>query len=245
MMRRILLTIEYKGTSYSGWQAQKNGPSVQQELVRALEKACGHKVKLVASGRTDEGVHALAQVAHFDTDCPIPDDKFPFAVNPLLPKDIRITSSGRAPEGFHARYGAKRKTYVYKLYTSKVDSPLRRELFAHIPYELDIERMREAAKYLVGEHDFSAFMASGSSVKGTVRRIYYIEIARNGDQIEIEVCGNGFLRHMVRIIAGTLIDVGRGKIEPGEVVRILKSGDRAWAGFTAPSCGLFLKGVEY
>lgn len=245
MMRRILLTIEYKGTRYCGWQSQKNGPSVQEELAKALEKVCGHRVKLIGSGRTDEGVHALAQAAHFDTDCSIPDDKFPFAVNPFLPEDIRVTSSKQVPEGFHARYGAKRKTYVYKLYTSKIDSPIRRELFAHIPYELDVERMRQGAAHLVGEHDFSAFMAAGSSVKGTVRRIYYIDITKDGDRIEIEVCGNGFLRHMVRIITGTLIDVGRGRIGPNEVAKILESRDRARAGFTAPSCGLYLKEVQY
>lgn len=245
MMRRILLTIEYRGTAYCGWQAQKNGPSIQDELAKALEKACGHGVKLVGSGRTDEGVHAIAQTAHFDCDCSIPSDKFPFSVNPHLPKDIRITSSRQAAPDFHARFDAKKKTYLYKIYCSQVESPLRADLFAHVPFELDAEAMKRAAVYLLGEHDFAAFMATGSPVKSTVRQIYHIDVRRSGQEVEIEVCGSGFLRHMVRIIAGTLIETGRGRLPPEAMKQILESGDRSKAGFTAPPCGLHLKSVEY
>lgn len=244
-MDRILLIIEYKGTAYCGWQIQKGRPSVQQELVTALEKACGHKVKLQGSGRTDEGVHAMGQTAHFDTDCTIPHGKYPEAANIYLPDDIKILKSSKVGNSFHARYDAKRKTYLYKMYNSRVQSPLRQGLFAHIPYKLDINSMKEACRYLIGKQDFSAFMASGSEVLSPVREIYSAAIDTSGDEIYFEICGNGFLYNMVRIITGTLTDIGRGRFLPNDMKEIIGGKDRSKAGKTAPSCGLYLKSVEY
>ncbi len=244
-MRRILITIEYKGTNYKGWQIQKGLPTVCGELTKALEAVCGHKIKLIGSGRTEEGVHALGQTAHFDCDCTVPSDRFPFSCNAFLPPDIRVLSSREVDRNFHARFDVIRKTYLYKIYSSKITSPLKADFFGYTPFDLNIEDMRKACSFLTGKHDFSAFLATGSDVRDTVREIYSAEITSCGNEFYFEICGNGFLRNMVRIIAGTLIETGRGRFRPEDMKEIIESKDRSRAGFTAPSCGLYLKSVEY
>lgn len=244
-MRRILITIEYKGTNYKGWQMQKGLPTIQGELTKVLETVCKHNIKLYGSGRTDEGVHAIAQTAHFDCDCTIPDDKFAFCCNPFLPEDIKIINSKQVEGNFHARYDCKQKTYLYKMYCGNVQRPLRHDFYGFVPYKLNIKNMQKACEYLIGEKDFSAFMATGCTVKTTVRKIYSINIIQNNDEIYFEICGKGFLRNMVRIIVGTLVDIGRGKIKAENMQEIINSKDRNKAGFTASPNGLYLKSVKY
>jgi tRNA pseudouridine38-40 synthase len=250
MKRRILITIEYKGGAYCGWQIQKGGVSVQQVLTECLEKICGHKINLCGSGRTDAGVHAMAQYAHFDC-CydSIPDDKFPQCANALLPDDIRVICSRRVDGGFHARFDAKKKIYLYKMYSGATQSPVREGLYTYVPFELDIEKMNAACGYITGRQDFSAFCAAGSSVKDCVREIYSAEVTQKQDgfyrEYFFEICGSGFLRNMVRIIAGTLIETGRGKIQPGCMGEIISGKIRVKAGYTAPPQGLYLMNVIY
>lgn len=244
-MRRIFITIEYKGTSYKGWQIQHGLSTIQGELTIALEKVCGHKINLVGSGRTDEGVHALAQTAHFDCDCTIPDNKFPYCCNVILPPDIKILSSIQVADNFHARFNAKKKTYLYKMYLSDICHPLRDELYAQAPNNLDVQKMQDACNYLVGKQDFTSFMAAGSTIKTTVREIYSASIIQKEDELYFEICGKGFLRNMVRIIAGTLIDISRGKIFSADLPVIIESKKRKLCGYTAPACGLYLKDVQY
>lgn len=250
MKRRILIAIEYNGGGYCGWQAQNNGVSMQGVIAEALEKVCGHKIKLVGSGRTDAGVHAMAQYAHFDCyNDSIPEDKFPQCLNPLLPRDIKVFDSKAVADDFHARFDARKKIYLYKIYSAAATSPLREGLFAYTPFNLNLNKMRKACQYLSGRHDFSAFCASGSEVKDCIREIYYAKISRkrfdNCKEYYFEICGSGFLRNMVRIIAGTLIEAGRGKIKPQYMGEIIEGKQRSDAGFTAPPCGLYLKDVIY
>ena len=245
MNRRILITIEYKGSAYCGWQIQKGCKTVQGELTDALARTCGHPIKLVSSGRTDEGVHAIGQTAHFDTDCTIPPARIREAANIHLPDDIKIMRSQLVSPDFHAIRDAVRKTYIYKMYTGRVQSPLHRLYFAHIPFKVDERKMNQAAAKLVGTHDFTSFMATGSSVKTTVRTIYWAQVKAEENQIIFTVSGNGFLYNMVRIIAGTLMEAGRGKVSPEDITAIIAAKDRSLAGKTAPACGLYLKSVEY
>ena len=245
IIKRILITIEYKGTAYKGWQIQKDQPSVQSEITKALEQICGHKITLHGSGRTDEGVHAMGQTAHFDTDCNIPSDKFPEAANKILPANIKILNSCEKDKTFHARFDVKKKTYLYKMYNNRIKSPLRDDLFGQVPYKLNINDMKKACVYLLGEHDFSAFMASGREVTTAVREIYSADITHCGDEIYFEICGSGFLYNMVRIIAGTLIDIGRGNKTPESMKNIIEGKKRSKAGKTAAANGLYLKSVEY
>ena len=242
---RIYIKTEYDGTNFCGWQRQPDGVSVQEEIENAIFALTGERVSVVGSGRTDAGVHAAGQVAHFDTESGIPPEKFSFALNALLPPDIKITKSGEAPEGFHARYSAKKKTYVYRMYESEFIRPLKSRYAARVGYELDVAAMNAAAAHFAGEHDFSCFLASNSAVKDTVRTIYSAEVKREGEDIIFKVTGNGFLYNMVRIMAGTLIKVGTGKILPDEVTDIIASGDRSAAGITMPPEGLTLLSVEY
>ncbi|MDD4003096.1 MAG: tRNA pseudouridine(38-40) synthase TruA [Clostridia bacterium] len=250
MNRRILITIEYKGSAYCGWQIQKGGVSVQQVLTECLEKICGHKINLCGSGRTDSGVHAMAQYAHFDCNYDaIPDDKFPQCANALLPADIKVLCSRRVESSFHARFDAKKKIYLYKMYYGGTASPIREGLFTYIPFELDTEKMNTACGYITGRQDFSAFCASGSSVKDFVREIYSVAVTQiqKGFYTEyyFEICGSGFLRNMVRIIAGTLIEIGRGKMQPDCMRQIISGKMRINAGYTAPPQGLYLMDVIY
>lgn len=241
---RIVLKISYDGTNYCGWQRQKNGVSVQEVLENALYKLVGEKTNLTASGRTDAGVHAEGQIAHFDADVSIPPEKFYLALNSVLPNDIRVLSSSLAPEGFHARYSAKRKTYVYKFYVSDVIMPLKERYAVRID-DFNVEKTDKVLQEIVGTHDFKCFLSSGSEIKTTVRTIYSVAVNRYGDDVGIEVCGNGFLYNMVRIIAGTALFASQGKLNADNLKEALLKGDRTLVGKTAPAKGLTLKSVEY
>lgn len=242
---RVLLRVEYKGTAYCGWQRQKNGLSVQEVLANAVRETTGESAVMHGSGRTDAGVHAIAQAVHFDTATKIPLDKLPIAINAHLPETVRVLSARQVADDFNARFDAHAKTYLYKLYYAPVSSPLREGLFAFVHKRPDAEKMRAAAKYILGEHDFKVFQAAGGHVKTTVRRISALEIREEGAEISFEVTGNGFLYNMVRIMVGTLYYVGIGKIDAEEIPEILLSGDRKRAGKTMPPEGLYLKEVRY
>lgn len=245
-MRNIKLTIEYDGKDFNGWQKQPNKLNIQGEIERAIEEVTGEKVDLIASGRTDAGVHALAQVANFKIqNMSIPVEKIPYALNSKLKKSIRIQSAEEVDDKFHSRYACKKKTYRYTINNSEQGTAIYRNMQYHYPNKLDAQKMNEGAKYLIGEHDFKSFKASGTSSKSSVRTIYNAEVTQTGNQITIELTGNGFLYNMVRIIAGTLVEVGEGKIKPSDVKRILEAQDRLQAGKTLLANGLMLINVEY
>lgn len=245
-MRRIRLIVEYDGTGYSGWQRQSNAVSVQQRLEEAVRRLTGEgELFVVGASRTDAGVHALGQNVHFDTESRIPADKFCYALNTMLPDDIRVRASMRVNTDFHARFSAKGKEYRYCFHNSPHASAVYRNLSAHVMYPLDADLMNREAQAAVGKHDFAPFAASGSVVKDTVRTIDRVNVLRSGEEVEMRVHGNGFLYNMVRILAGTLIGVGTGKIEPGAIERALASGSRLDLGVTAPACGLTLMKVDY
>jgi len=244
-MRNIQLIISYRGTHYCGWQIQPNGISIQEVITKGIKELTGEPVNLTASGRTDARVHAMQQSANFLTASTIPPDQFFRALNTKLPPDIRILSSKECHEDFHSRYDAKGKSYLYKIYESDVASPFDSDLAFHISQSLDWQAMQEAAAYFIGEHDFRAFMASGSSVKNTVRTIEAISFAKKADIWEITFKGSGFLYNMVRIMVGTLYEVGTHRISPMEISGIILGLDRSKAGVTAPAHGLYLKEVFY
>ena len=245
-MRNIKLTIEYDGKDFNGWQKQPNKLNIQGEIEKAIERITGEQVQLNASGRTDAGVHALGQVANFKTTSTIPIDKIPIALNTNLKKSIRIKEAEEVDERFHSRLSCKKKTYRYVINNSKYWTAIYRNMETHIPIKLNIENMKKAVKYFEGKHDFKAFKASGTSSKSSVRTIYKAEIKNmENDRIYIELTGNGFLYNMVRIIAGTLVDVGLGKIKPEQINEIIKSEKRENAGKTLPPQGLFLVSVCY
>ena len=244
-MRRIHLIVEYDGTNYAGWQRQKNALAVQQVLEETLEKLTGEAVVLHGASRTDAGVHALGQSAHFDTQSRIPGEKFCYALNALLPHDIRVTASGDASPDFHARFSTKGKRYRYLFWDAPHAGALNRNTHAHSIYHVDEKRMQAEADALIGTHDFAAFAASGSVVKDTVRTIWKAEVTRSGHEVMLIVEGSGFLYNMVRIIAGTLRDVGSGKLEPGALKKAIETGDRLDLGVTAPAHGLTLMEVFY
>lgn len=244
-MRRIHLIVEYDGTNYAGWQRQSNAMTVQEKLERAVKKLTGETVCVSGASRTDAGVHALGQSAHFDTESRIPADKFSFALNTLLPPDVRVVSSEELAPDFHSRFSGRGKRYRYLIHAAPHAGALNRLTHAHVIYPLDVERMRAEARDLLGTHDFAAFAASGSVVKDTVRTIWRADVMENGSEIALIVEGNGFLYNMVRIIAGTLIGVGSGKLPSGAFRRAIESGNRLDLGVTAPAHGLTLMEVFY
>ena len=245
-MRNIKLTIEYDGKDFNGWQKQKEKLNIQGTIEKAIEEIVGEEVELMASGRTDRGVHALGQVANFKTNSKLPIDKFPIALNSKLKQSIRIKSAEEVAEGFHSRLSCKRKTYRYVINNSRYGTSIYRNIETHIPIKLDVKRMQEAVKYFQGEHDFKAFKASGTSSKSSVRTIYEANVIEMPDErIYIELTGNGFLYNMVRIIAGTLVDVGLGKLQPCDIPSIIESKKRELAGKTLQPQGLVLLNVEY
>jgi tRNA pseudouridine38-40 synthase len=244
-MRNIKLVIEYDGKSFNGWQKQPNKLNIQGEIEKAIGEITGEEIELIASGRTDAGVHSLGQVANFKTNSKIDIEKFPYAINSKLKKSIVIKSAEEVPERFHSRYSVHSKTYRYTINNSKFGTALYRDMEYHFPIKLDENKMQEAAKYFEGEHDFKAFKASGTSSKSSVRIIYKAVVKRQDDRVIIELTGNGFLYNMVRIIAGTLVDVGIGKIEPEEIKNIIEEKDRKKAGKTLPARGLCLLEVQY
>lgn len=245
-MRNIKITLEYDGTNYSGWQIQKNTEqTIQQILQDALSEINKSPVKVTGASRTDAGVHALGQVANFKLDVPIPLARIPMALNSLLPEDIVCKEAWEVDLDFHARYDAKGKMYRYRILNQAQPSVFIRNYVYHYSYPLDLNLMREAASYLKGTHDFNSFQASGSSIRNTVRTIEKLEVIDRAPEVWIEVKGDGFLYNMVRIIAGTLIEVASGKILPDRVKDILAARDRTRAGFTAPARGLILLKVYY
>ena len=245
-MRNIKLTIEYDGKDFNGWQKQPDKLNIQGSIENAIKQITGEDVELYASGRTDAGVHALGQVANFKTEANLPIDKFPIAINTKLKRSIRIINAEEVDERFHSRLSCKRKTYRYVINNSEYASAIYRNLETHISKKLNIEKMQEAIKYFEGEHDFKAFKASGTSSKSSVRTIYKADVYNMpNNRIYIELTGNGFLYNMVRIIAGTLIDVGLKKLSPNDIPNIIKQGNRELAGKTMPPNGLYLLNVEY
>lgn len=255
---RYRAVISYFGGNYVGWQRQKNGVSVQECFEDALTATFGVETPCTASGRTDAGVHAVGQVIHFDAETSIPVEKIPYAVNTALPEDISMLYCEVAPDGFNARFSAKRKTYCYRLYYSPHRLPILDKTHAHTVIPADVDKMREAAALIVGTHDFKCFEATGSKVKDTVRTVYSLTVEKNeletGQtdstkpspyEITVTVCGNGFLYNMVRIIAGTLLYVGIGKLIVEDVNDLLESRDRTKAGKTLPAEGLCLINVVY
>lgn len=229
-----------------GWQKQPNKLNIQGNIEQAIKNVTGEEVELFASGRTDAGVHSFGQVANFKTESLIPIEKIPIALNTNLKKSIRIIKAEEVDERFHSRLSCKKKTYRYVINNSSCESAIYRNLETYIPMKLDVNKMKEATKYFEGEHDFKAFRASGTSSKSSVRTIYKLEILeKENNRIYIEVTGNGFLYNMVRIISGTLVEVGSGKIKPEEIEEIIDSKDRSRAGKTLPAHGLFLLNVEY
>lgn len=245
-MRNIKLTIEYDGKDFNGWQKQPNKFNIQGTIEKAIEEITGETIELNASGRTDAGVHSLGQVANFKTNSLIPIEKIPIAINTKLKKSIRIIKAEEVEERFHSRLACKRKTYRYIINNNMYASAIYRNLETHIPQKLDVNKMKQAIKFFEGEHDFKAFKASGTSSKSSVRTIYKAEIYQQKDnRLWIELTGNGFLYNMVRIIVGTLVEVGLGKIEPNEIPKIIEEGKREKAGKTLPPNGLYLVKVEY
>ena len=244
-MKRILLTISYDGTNYSGWQKQKNAVTVQGEFDKACSALFKTDVESIGASRTDAGVHALGQRAVIDVDTSIPAEKIPLALNPLLPDDIVVTHAEEVGADFNPRFKALKKTYEYSIYNAPFRNPIYRNYSEYVRCELDLDSMRTACEAFVGEHDFRAFCASGNSSKTTVRTIYSLDVEKDGDFIKIRVTGNGFLYNMVRIIAGTLIYVGEGRIAPDDLPEIIASGDRRKAGKTAGPSGLVLVKIMY
>lgn len=244
-MKRVKIVVAYDGTNYCGWQVQPNGITIEGVLNRSLSNLLGEKIEVMGASRTDSGVHSLGNVAVFDTNTRMPADKIAFALNQRLPEDIVVQGSCEVPSDWHPRYQESTKTYEYRILNRTFRMPTRRLDTYFYHYPLDVEQMSEAASYLVGTHDFASFCAANAQVKSTVRTIYSCTAQKENDIITIRVTGNGFLYNMVRIIAGTLIEVGAGKRRPEEIKDILAAENRDAAGPTAPAQGLTMMGIEY
>ena len=244
-LKNVKIVIEYSGKRYSGWQRQINAPTVQGEIEKALFKATGKKINVNGSSRTDAGVHALGMCANFRADISIPVERLPFALNAKLPQDISVVDAELVHFDFHARYSAKGKKYVYSIYNRNFLSPRHSDYYWHVPKKLDVQAMKEAAQHIIGKHDFGTFKSMGASNPNDVRTVHGIEFVHQGEIVEMHISGDGFLYNMVRIIMGTLVDVGVGKIRPEKMREIMLSKDRKNAGKTAPAHGLMLKEVYY
>lgn len=244
-MKRVKLVVAYDGTAYHGWQIQPGAPTIEGELNKALSELLQEEIQVIGASRTDSGVHALCNMAVFDTNTRIPAEKISYALNQRLPEDIRIQESAEVAADFHPRHCSSRKTYEYRILNRPFPLPTKR-LYAHFTYvPLDVERMQQGAAYLIGEHDFKSFCSVNSAAETTVRTIYELTVEKQEDEIIIRVCGNGFLYNMVRIIAGTLIEVGRGNAAPKQIKDMLEAKNRQAAGPTAPACGLMLVRYEF
>lgn len=244
-MKNIKLVIEYDGSSYAGWQRQNNALSIQEAVERAIGLITSEEITITGSSRTDAGVHARGQTANFYTKSKIPVEKFSAAINSKLPRDISILGAEEVSEDFHARYFSKGKRYSYTILNRRANPALMRNYLSHCPYELNFEDMVRASRSFIGTHDFSAFRSTGSSVKTSVRTVRFLELEKKGDIITMNIEADGFLYNMVRIIAGTLIDIGRGRIPADSISDIIASKDRERAGHTAPPMGLCLEKVYY
>ena len=243
-MKRYLCKVQYIGKNYCGFQVQENGVTIQQKIEEALFNAFKQNIEVFASGRTDAGVHAIAQTLHFDADLTIPANKIPFAVNQFLPEDISFLEAKEVPSTFHARFDVKKKIYEYMMYVSPVNLPLKEHAY-WLKTMPNLELMKQCAKMLCGTHNFKAFMSAGGQAKTFERHIYDIKIEKKQNDINIEVSGNGFLYNMVRIIVGTLLEVGYGKKTLAQVKDALDSQERKNAGYLVPAHALFLKAVKY
>ena len=245
-MRRVRLVVAYDGTNYCGWQIQQNGITIEEVLNREISRLTREDIHIIGASRTDSGVHALGNVAVFDTASSVPPERMAYALNQRLPGDIVIVRSDEAASDWHPRYQDEiAKTYEYHIYNAPMPNPLKRNYSAFVSFPMDAEKMRKGAEYLVGEHDFVSFCNIRTSVSDTVRTVHSITVVQNGPDIVLRITGNGFLYHMVRIIAGTLIRVGRGFYAPEKVKEILEEKKRTAAGVTAPASGLVLVSIDY
>lgn len=248
---KILIKLAFVGTAYCGWQAQNNGNSIQQQVTYAAEALFGYRCDVTGCSRTDAGVHAncfcatIARHGAHGISTTIPLDRIPRAINRFLPEDIVVLSAYEVDDGFHPRYNAVSKEYIYKIYTRTERDPFLNERVLHLPHELDERRMNEAAGYYIGTHDFMSFMSSGSKISDTVRTVSVAEVTRDDFMLTFRVAADGFLYNMVRIMAGTLVLIGEKKAEPCEIEKIIADKKRSNAGITAPACGLYLNKVEY
>lgn len=243
--KRVRLIVAYDGTNYHGWQVQPGVITIESELNRCLSALLQEEIQVIGASRTDSGVHALGNVAVFDTTARMPAEKISYALNQRLPEDIRIQKSEEVAADWHPRHCDSRKTYEYHIYRGEFPMPVKRLYALHTYHKLNVEQMREAAVYLEGEHDFKSFCQNGAQVESTVRTVYKVEVVENGAELIIRVCGNGFLYNMVRIIVGTLLEVGKGKRMPEEMKCIIEAKDRVTAGPTAPAHGLLLYKYEF
>lgn len=242
--KRIMLRVAYDGTDFSGWQVQPEKRTVEGELNNAITKLTGEETEVIGASRTDSGVHSKGNVAVFDTSSTIPGEKFMYAINTLLPEDVSVIDSKEVEADFHPRHCNSIKTYEYRIYISAVNDPLKNRYALRCPYPLDVKKMDDAAKYLVGEHDFKSFCCVRTQAETTVRKIFYADVFSE-DEIIIRISGAGFLYNMVRIIAGSLMEVGSGKYEPGHIKEVLEGTDRTLAGPTAEPQGLTLVNIEF
>ncbi|MBE5869347.1 MAG: tRNA pseudouridine(38-40) synthase TruA [Lachnospiraceae bacterium] len=242
-MKRVKLIVAYDGSAYCGFQVQPKAPTIEGELNKHLSSLLGEDIKVIGASRTDAGVHALCNVAVFDTESGIPGEKFSYALNQRLPEDIRIMGAEEVALDFHPRHCDSEKTYEYRITVGQFPVPTKRLYSYFIYHSLDVEKMQQAAEYLIGEHDFKSFCSVKTDAESTVRTIYDLKVEKQGEDIVVRVRGNGFLYNMVRIIAGTLMEVGKGKIKPEKMQEILQSQERQQAGPTAPPQGLML--VKY
>ena len=243
--KRVRLTVAYDGTNYHGWQIQNNGITIESELNRCLTDLLREPVEVIGASRTDSGVHALGNIAVFDTTSRMPAEKISYALNQRLPEDIRIQLSEEVEPDFHPRYCDSEKTYEYRILNRRFPVPTERLYSYFYHYKLDVDKMKEATSYLIGRHDFASFCGSGAQVKTTIRTVTSMDVWRDGDMVTIRISGTGFLYNMVRIISGTLIEIGNGQYPPERMDKILKACDRAAAGPTAPAQGLTLMGIEF
>lgn len=244
-MKRIKLTVAYDGTNYSGWQIQPNAVTVEKVLDDAIYSLTGERIHVMGASRTDAGVHALGNVAVFDTDSTIPGERFSYALNRFLPEDVSIQRSVQVHDTFHPRHCNTVKTYEYKILNTTFSIPQMRNFSWHVPGSLCVEKMQEAAELLVGEHDFKSFCCVRTQTETTIRHIYSVEVIPEGNLLTIRITGNGFLYNMVRIITGTLIQVGKGQLQPEDIQQMLLAKDRTTAGQTAPPQGLTLVEIKY
>lgn len=244
-MPKIKLVMEYDGSNYHGFQKQRNANTIQAELEQAIHKISRETVAVAAAGRTDTGVHALGQVASFRTELELPADKWRLALNSTLPKDIRILQSEAVYSAFHPQYDALYKSYRYLIYRKKEQAVFYRKYALLCEQELDIEAMQTACRHIVGRHDFRCFCASGSGARTWERTVYLCQLEDEGDWIKLNITADGFLYNMVRIIVGTLLEIGRGRIQPEQITAMIDSCDRSQAGPTAAPQGLYLCSVKY
>lgn len=244
-MKRVRLTVAYDGTDYCGWQLQPTEITIEKVLNDAIRKVTGEEISVIGASRTDAGVHALGNVAVFDTNSSIPPERFAYALNPFLPPDVVVVKSEEVEAGWHPRRCKCVKTYEYCIMNAEMPDPTRRRTTYFVSFPLELEAMQNAAEYLVGTHDFVSFCNTRTNVEDTVRTVYTLDIWKQNDEITIRITGNGFLYNMVRIIAGTLVQVGRGYFAPEQVKEMLEAKNRTAAGITAPPQGLKLIKIEY